>query len=233
MGRTTGRDGELAGIKIQSDPGSNDPIWGTGISPEGLEVRGGDEQYVELIGDRLRAAGVTDLGRFRRLTDYVNMLQGFFTLRDVTILTRAGEPTRVTMPELRIRLDDVALVVQRRADQAPAPDPSLVLEKVEQRLVLMTPAHLVAGNVHVHAGGSLLHFVDSSDPKFIPMSDVRVRSLDDRTLLGHFDFALIHRAQIVGVATEGLGRAEQADARRPDDRADVADADLVADEVVL
>ena len=48
-------------------------------------------------------------------------------------------------------------------------------------------------------------FIDSTDPKLIPMNDVRVRWLDDGALLGHFDFALVHRARIVGFATEGLG----------------------------
>jgi hypothetical protein len=192
----------------------DDPVWGTGIPPAGLEERGGQQLDLELIGDRLRVSGVADLGRFRRLTDYVNMLQGFFTLRDVTLLSRTGAATRVTMPELRVRLDDVAIVAQRGADQAPLTDPAVLVEKVQQRLVIMTPAHIVAGDVHVHAGGSILHFVDSTDPRFIPMSDVRVRWLDDHALVGQFPFALVHRTQILGVATEGLGAATEPGARR-------------------
>ena len=183
----------------------DDPVWGTGIAPAGLEERGGQHLELELIGDRLRVWGVADLGRFRRLTDYVNMLQGFFTLRDVTLLDRSGAPTRVTMPELRVRLDDVAVVAQRHDEASARDEHAVVVEKVEQRLVLMTASHLIAGNIHVHAGGSLLHFVDSTDPRFIPMSDTRVRWLDDRSLVGHFAFALVHRSTIVGVATEGLG----------------------------
>ena len=207
------------GIEVRLDAGLegqprvdhawDDPIWGTGIAPAGLEERGGQLEELELIGDRLRASGVADLGRFRRLTDYVNMLQGFFTLRNVTLLARSGTATRVTMPELRVRLDDVAIVAQRHSDPRLRDEHAVVLEKIPQRLVLMTPAHLVAGDVHVHAGGSLLHFVDSTDPRFIPMSDVRVRWLDDRSVVGHFDFALVHRTLIVGVATEGLGGPEQ------------------------
>ena len=202
----------------------DDPVWGTGIPPAGLEERGGREQYLELIGDRLRASGVADLGRFRRVTDYVNMLQGFFTLRDVTLLTRSGAQTRLTMPELRVRLDDVAIVAERRAEQGVAVDRDVVVEKVQQRLVLMTPAHIVAGDVHVHAGGSLLHFVDSTDPRFIPMSDVRIRWLDDRALVGHFPFALVHRTKILGVATEGLGGSAEAEARFLDEQADTTES---------
>lgn len=215
-----------AGLEGQPrvDHAWDDPIWGTGIAPAGLEERGGQLEELELIGDRLRASGVADLGRFRRLTDYVNMLQGFFTLRDVTLLDRSGAATRVTMPELRVRLDDVAIVAQRHSEVQAHDEHAVVLEKVQQRLVLMTPSHIVAGEVHVHAGGSLLHFVDSPDPRFIPMSDVRVRWLDDRSLVGHFDFALVHRAKILGVATEGLGGADDAMARRADAAGDEAPA---------
>jgi hypothetical protein len=233
-----GRDG-LAGTR---EPGGeaawDDPIWGTGITPSGVEERGGQQQYLELIGDRLRVAGMADLGRFRRLTDYVNMLQGFFTLRSVTLLTRTGEPTRVTMPELRVRLDDVSLVALRSVEAAPAgmrppSDATVVVEKIKQRLVLMTPAHIVAGDVHIHAGGSLLHFVDSTDPRFIPMSDARVRWLDDRMLVGHFSFALVHRNRILGVATEGLGGAAEAEAARQadamDEVGDTGDGDALLD----
>ncbi len=221
-GRGDDPSGELGGLRFGDGADAedrpvehawDDPVWGTGIAPAGLEERGGQQQYLELIGDGLRAAGVADLGRFRRVTDYVNMLQGFFMLRDVTLLTHIGEATRVTMPELRIRLDDIAVVAQRHAEQAPRDEHATVLEKVPQRLVIMTAAHLVDGLIHLHSGGSLLHFVDSTDPRFIPMSDVRVRWLDDRTLAGHFDFALLHRAKILGVATEGLGGAAAAEAR--------------------
>ena len=195
------------GGRIEDD----DPIWGTG----GVRDESDREEYVELIGDRLRASGVARLGRFSRVTDYVNFLEGFFTLRDVTLLDRAGEPTRLTMPELRLRLDDVGIIGQRDA-QAPAPpaEAGMLVEKVTQRLVLMTPSHLVSGDVHVHAGGTLLHFVDSNDPKFIPMSDVSVRWLDDHELAGRFPFALVQRRQIVGVATEGLGGGHEAEDRR-------------------
>lgn len=201
----------------------DDPIWSTNLAP--LEEIGGQEESLELLGNRLRASGVARLGRFRRLTDYVNFLEGFFTLHEVTLLSRAGEPTKITMPELRVQLDDVGLIAQRQATDLPAlQDSNIQIEKVSQHLVLMTRAHIVAGDVHVHAGGSLLHFVDSTDPRFIPMSDVRVRWLDDHALVGHFPFALVQRSQILGVATHGLGGSAEGDRRREADGAAVAAA---------
>ncbi|MEZ0241223.1 MAG: hypothetical protein ACAH65_10535, partial [Chloroflexota bacterium] len=56
----------------------------------------------------------------------------------------------------------------------------------------------------------IMSFVDATDPKFIPMTDVRVRWVSDRKLAARYPFALVQRAQILGVATEGikLGGAE-------------------------
>jgi hypothetical protein len=55
-----------------------------------------------------------------------------------------------------------------------------------------------------------MSFVDATDPKFIPMSNVRVRWVSDRKLAAKYPFALLQRSQILGVATEGikLGGAE-------------------------
>ena len=72
---------------------------------------------------------------------------------------------------------------------------------------------------HVQSGKQ---FVDSTDPRFIPMSNVRVRWLADRRLAGRYPFALIQRSQILGVATEGTGAPKAARARR---RAAVAAAE--------
>jgi hypothetical protein len=56
----------------------------------------------------------------------------------------------------------------------------------------------------------VMTFVDATDPKFIPMSNVRVRWVSDRKLAARYPFALLQRNQILGVATEGikLGGAE-------------------------
>jgi len=173
------------------------------------------EQYLELIGTHLRAGGVAVMGRFRRVSDYVNLLDGFFALRDVVLLTRTGESTRITMPELRVRLDDVAIVGSLSADVvAPSKEVGVYVQKVPRRLVVMTRAHIVYGNVYIHEHGSVMQFVDSADPKFIPMTNVRVRWLADRRLAARYPFAMIQRSQIQGVATEGTGAPREARAKR-------------------
>lgn len=182
---------------------------GTGATPTS------SEQYLELIGTHLRASGVVEMGRFRRISDYVNLLDGFFALRHVVLLTRTGEATRITMPELRVRLDDVAIVGQLSVTPLPpTTDIGVHVDKVAQRLVLMTRAHIIYGYAYIHEHASLISFVDSADPKFIPMSRVRVRWLADRRLAARYPFALIQRSQILGIATEGTGAPREARDRR-------------------
>lgn len=186
--------------------------WGAAGPAFGEEGEGGGEQYLELIGSQLWVAGMVDLGRFRRVSDFVNLVLGYLILRDVVVLTRTGEATRLTMPELRVLPEDIAVVGQLEddKDQTATSDTSSFIEKTVRRLVVLTRSHIIDGDVFVHGDGSIMAFVDATDPKFIPMSDVRVRWVSDRKLAAHYGFALVQRSQILGVATEGikLGGAE-------------------------
>jgi hypothetical protein len=173
-------------------------------------------QELELIGSQLWVSGQVDLGRFRRVSDYVNLLEGYLLMRDAVILTHEGAATRMAIPEYRVRPDDIAIVGQQSADPTPAPTaPGVFIEKAPRRLVVLTRAHIIDGSVFIHGDGSVMAFVESSDPKFIPMSDVKVRWLTDRRVAARYPFALVQRSQILGVATEGitLGSADMASRR--------------------
>ena len=176
------------------------------------EGEGGGEQYVELIGSELWVAGMVDLGRFRRVSDFVNIVQGYMVLKDVVVLTRTGEATRLTLPELRVLPDDIAVVGQLSDDKSQgSAESGVFIEKRTHRLVVLTRSHMIDGDVFIHGDGSIMAFVDASDPKFIPMSNVRVRWVRDRRLAARYPFALMQRSQILGIATEGikLGGSEQ------------------------
>ena len=80
--------------------------WGQSAFADEVDA-GGGEQYIELIGSQLWVAGIVDLGRFRRVSDFVNIVQGYLVIKDVVVLTRTGEATRLTMPELRVLPDDI------------------------------------------------------------------------------------------------------------------------------
>ena len=171
----------------------------------GAAGEGGGEQYLEMIGSQLWVAGMVDLGRFRRVSDFVNLIDGYMVLKDVIVLTRTGDATRLAIPELRILSDDIAIVGQLLDDKTAGPvDQSAFIEKTTQRLVVITRTLMIDGDIFIHGEGSIMAFVDAVDPKFIPMNNVRVRWLSDRRLAARFPFALVQRSQILGVATEGI-----------------------------
>jgi hypothetical protein len=180
--------------------------WGSSGAAFADDDAGGGDQYIELLGANLWVAGMINLGRFRRVSDFVNIVQGYLVMRDVVVLTRTGEATRLTLPEFRVLPDDVAVVGQLGgADGTGQPSGgNAFIEKVKQRLVVLTRSHIIDGDVFMQQDGSVMSFVDATDPKFIPMSDVRVRWVSDRKLAARYPFALLQRSQILGVATEGI-----------------------------
>lgn len=157
---------------------------------------------IELIGAHLRVAGTMMTGYHRRLSDFVNSHLGLLHIRSATILRRNGEPTKVTTPSIWASPTEVTLIAQTDEDQNAANAQSdLIIPKVAHTLVVVTSGHTLTGNVHVPPGADLAIFIESSDPQFIPMTDVRTRSLADRRVISRYGFALLNRRHVVA-ATE-------------------------------
>jgi hypothetical protein len=67
---------------------------------------------IELVGQHLRLSGTVILGFHRRLSDFVNNHEGLIAIRDVTVLRRNGDPTRVTSPSFWVSPEEVTLIGQ-------------------------------------------------------------------------------------------------------------------------
>jgi hypothetical protein len=80
-----------------------------------------------------------------------------------------------------------------------------VLERPPREFVLFTPGHTMTGKVLVYGETDLAGFVDASEPRFVPVTDVTARSLADRRIISHFKFVLINRTQMI--AASEIGRA--------------------------
>ena len=65
---------------------------------------------------------------------------------------------------------------------------------------MFTPGHTVTGKVHIFGQTDLAGFVDATDPRFVPVTDVTTRSLADRRIVSHYDFMLINRTQMIAAA---------------------------------
>jgi hypothetical protein len=156
---------------------------------------------IELVGPHLRVAGTMVTGYHRRLSDYVNSHLGLLHLRGATVLRRNGDPTKVTTPSIWASPTEVTLIAQS-GDVSPEDAPAeFVIPKVAHTMVVVTSGHTLTGEVHIPSGADVAVFIESSDPQFIPMTDVRTRSLADRRVIARYPFALLNRRHIVA-ATE-------------------------------
>jgi len=172
-----------------------------GAAPAASLAGGGEGLPLELVGQHLRLSGTVLIGYHHRLSDFVNNHDGLIQLRDVTVLRRNGDPTRVTSPSIWANPDEVTLIgqVSDVEDHEPA-----VIEFRQKRvfqLIVVTPGHTLTGEVHLNPEAVLSVFIESKDPLWLPMTDVRARSLADRRVISRYGFALLNRRHIVA-ATE-------------------------------
>ena len=175
-------------------------------------IPAGRDEPIELVGTHLRVKGNVALGRFGRLSDLINASSGYVRVRDAQLLQRNGEPTSLIVSELMVDQDEISFIAQ---EQAPAPEPGSAVgfiepvfgEDIEARqareFVMFTPGHTVTGKVRVFGQTDLAGFVDATDPRFVPVTDATTRSLADRRIVGHYDFILINRTQLIAAAEVG------------------------------
>jgi hypothetical protein len=183
--------------------------WDTGFSMDAvMSTVGGPELDVELIGPHLRVGGRIQLGRFTRLSDRVNHSSGYMLIHDARLLKRNGDPTPLVVQELLVNQDEVTFIALPHItgeDTRPVgmgTDRPLI-EKYPRRYVVFTPGHVISGLVHVYKETTVSSFADSTDPRFVPMTQVSARSLADRRVISHFDLLLVNRTQMTAVAEAG------------------------------
>lgn len=159
-----------------------------GVPPAGV--------MIELVGPHLRLAGNVTLGSYRRLSDFINNHDGLMKLLDARVLRRNGDPTRVTAASIWVGPDEVTLIGQE-SDPEGGTDPLLLVPKRTSQLLAVTPGHTLTGLVHLNPEAVLSAYIESPSPPWIPMTDVRTRSLADRRIIARYVFALVNRRHIV------------------------------------
>jgi hypothetical protein len=156
---------------------------------------------LELVGQHLRLSGTVNIGYHKRLSDFVNNHDGLIKLRDVTVLRRNGDPTRVTSPSIWVNPDEVTLIGELTDIDERDAVAREYREKRAFHLIVVTPGHTLTGEVHLNPEALLAVFIESRDPVWVPMTDVRTRSLADRRVISRYGFAVVNRRHIVA-ATE-------------------------------
>ena len=189
-----------------------------GVSPasfgplgEGAKER---QESIELVGPHLRVTGCISLLRFTRLSDLINHSRGFVRLTDAGLLRRNGAPTGLVVPELMVNQDEITFIGQK-AEEVSAAETGLpggmdrpLMERTPRQLVIFTPGHTITGTIYLFAETDVQTFVDSPDPRFVPMVRATARSLADRRVISHFGLLLVNRTQMSAASLlENAGEA--------------------------
>ncbi len=184
------------------------PAWAEGDAADHLEdlvagpvassQEGAGEGYaVEVVGPHLRVSGRIRLGYHRRVSDYINNHLGLILLHEATVLRRNGEATRVYAPSIWVNLEDVTLIGQI-VDDKPA-DAGMRAERHQHTVIAVTQGHTLTGDMHLVPEAALAGYVESPEPRFVALTEVRTRSLADRRIITRYAFALLNRRHIVAI----------------------------------
>lgn len=170
------------------------------IEPLAGHLHAGTTRLVELIGPHLRLRGHVRLGYYRRLTDLVNSQDGLIRVTDAMVLRRNGDPTRVSVPDFWIAPPEVTIIADLDGSEAVASSRDMFVPKAPTGLIVVTPGHTVTGTVYTPPGAQLEGFIESPVPQFVPMTDVHTRSLADRRVRAHYQFAVLNRRHVVAAS---------------------------------
>jgi len=189
--------------------------WDIGAGGFEMLQASGASAQIELVGMHLRVRGTIDIGRFQRLSDRINHGRGYIRIGDARLLKRNGDPTPLLVDELFVNQDEVTFIALAHAtDEVTVADPSQgdrpLIEKDPRRFLVFTPGHVISGTAHVYREMTVERFADTTDPRFIAMTDASVRSLADRRIVSHFDLLLVNRTQMTAVAEPEQGAAPDA-----------------------
>jgi hypothetical protein len=208
-----------------------DPVWGTLGTPipqgdDGWLARGGEQGEslavdVEIFGNGFHVSGQIRTGYFDRLSDWINMQSGFITVHDawhVHVRETDVPDSDRAKGTLWVRLDQIVMVAQRSPVVLNRPGAPAV-EKQRRKVWIVTADYDVRGNVHVHTDGSMSHFLELPDPRFLPITDLTVRWGLDAALVTRFPFAMMNREQMLTVLDESaapFGEVAEPEARDRD-----------------
>jgi hypothetical protein len=167
---------------------------------------------VDIFCDGFRTSGWVNTGQFDRLSDWLNMQSGFIAVRrDGPAPSADGatapDGTAGNASEAAgvrwVRLSSVVLVADREgAGTQQGWHPAPVVQKERVRVSIVTPGYRLDGDLHVHSDGSLSEYLSVPEPRFLPVTDVSIRSRFDATEAARFRFALVNREHLVLVADE-------------------------------
>ena len=172
------------------------PTFGSMFQP-GLQT--GPSLEVELVSPHARIGGAVNLGAYTRLSDLLNFHDDILTVSNGVVLNRTGIRTADGSSQLDVRLDDLSFVLDR-SSYVPPPDPNDTVEKRAVRMLAVTEGHLITGTIYIYPGAEPIAYLRAKEPRWLPVTDVRVRSLVDRRIKFGAAFAVLQRKGVLATA---------------------------------
>jgi hypothetical protein len=162
-------------------------------------AQSGPQLEIELVSSNARIVGSVNLGAYSRLSDLLNFHDEILTVTDGTVLTSIGVRSADTAPQLDVRLTELTLVIDR-SNYVPPPDTEQMIEKREHRMLCITDAYIITATFFIYAGAEAVPYLRANEPRWIPITDVNVRSLVDREVEFEAKFGVLHRKPLLASA---------------------------------
>jgi hypothetical protein len=162
-------------------------------------AQSGPQLELELVSPNARILGTVGLGAYSRLSDLLNFHDETLTLADGTVLTPLGIRSADAAPQLDVRLSELTLVIDR-SNYVPPPDAEQMIEKREHKMLAVTDAYIIRATFFIYAGAEAVPYLRANEPRWIPITDVNVRSLVDREIEFDAKFAVLHRKPLLATA---------------------------------
>jgi hypothetical protein len=177
---------------FSNQPGAEADPWGLRRAPQRWRV--------ELLGSATRAIISLDQAAFSRVSDWANFVLGYFNAYDVSLVSSAPGTSRIHLPETRLRLDEFSVIAQNGMPERQI-DPLVVVKKQARPVLVVTDSHFIFGDAHIHPQAQSNAFLEANEPRFLPLTNTRIRAIDTHRLVGRYDLALVQRTHIVAFAT--------------------------------
>jgi hypothetical protein len=162
-------------------------------------TQSGPQLEIELVASNARIGGTVNLGAYSRLSDLLNFHDEILTIAAGAVMNTLGVRSSDLGLPLDVRLSELTMVIDR-SDYVPPADAEQTVEKREHKMLVVTDAYVITANFFIYAGAEAVPYLRAAEPRWIPITDVNVRSLTDREIEFESKFAVLHRKAILATA---------------------------------
>jgi len=161
-------------------------------------AQSGPKLELELVSSNARIGGSINLGAYSRLSDLLNFHDEILTVEAGAVMNALGVRSDAGLP-LDVRLTELTMVIDR-SNYVPPTDEEQMIEKREHKMLVVTDAYVITATFFIYAGAEAIPYLRASEPRWIPITDVNIRSLTDRSIEFEAKFAVLHRKPLLATA---------------------------------